>query len=360
MMHPDARILVTGATGALGKGLVRELLATTGQGLVLVVRGKGRLSPEDRVRRMLAASGLDGMLGTRVEVLEGDVTRPDLGLSVEERARLRREVVAFHHVAALTALSGAAEPFRRVNVGGTVEALRLAWDLFRNGRLQRFVHVSTAFVAGSRGVGHVMEDELIPGPDHANAYESTKHEAEQLVRRASAEGLPTTVVRPSIVVGDSATGAVSDFNVIYPLMKLFAHGIVSTLPARAESTFNVVPIDFVTRALVAFARRPDSIGRTYHLVTERPPSIATLLRVKDAEFPSMPHVAIVDPSSPGLGADALKWIEPYQPYLDCRLTFDTTNTRAALSGTDIPLPRTDAGFLANILRYAVGRGYLIA
>lgn len=360
MMHHGAKLLVTGATGALGKGLVREFLATGDHGLILVIRGKGRLSPLDRARRLLASSGLDGMLGTRVEVLEGDVTRPDLGLGAIDRARLRREVGAFHHVAALTALNGGEESCRRVNVGGTVEALRLARDLSRGGRLERFVHVSTAFVAGSRGAAHVLEDEPIAAPSRANHYESSKHEAERLVRRASAEGLPTTVVRPSIVVGDSLTGEVSEFNVIYPLMKLFAHGIVSTLPARAESTFNVVPIDFVTRAHVAIARRPDTIGRTYHLVTERPPSIATLLRVKDVEFPSMPPVALVDPSSSGLAADTLKWIEPYQSYLDCRLTFDTTNTRAALSDTDIPLPRTDAGFLANILRYAVGRGYLIA
>ena len=360
MSQTGPKILLTGVTGALGRCLVREFLETTDFGLILVIRPKGRLSPLDRARRMLASSDLDGPIGSRVEILEGDVTRPGLGLDPDDLARLRREVVAFHHVAALTALNGGEGPCHRVNVEGTIEALRLAWDLFRDGRLDRFIYVSTAFVAGSRSTLHVLEDELIVSPAHANHYESSKYEAERLVRLASEEGLPTIIVRPSIVVGDSITGEVAEFNVIYPLMKLFAHGILSTLPARPESTFNIVPIDYVTRALAAISRQADSVGRTYHLVTETPPSIATLLRVKDVEFPSMPHVALVDPASGQADGNGLKWLEPYLSYLDCRLTFDTTNTLAALADTGIASPRTDDRFLANILRYAVGRGYLIA
>lgn len=210
---------------------------------------------------------------------------------------------------------------------------------------------------GSLAALHALEDDLTATPAHANFYESSKYEAERLVRRAVAEGLPATTFRPSIVVGDSRTGEASDFNVIYPLMKLFAHGILSDLPARAEDTFNVVPIDFVTRSIAAIARRDDSIGRTYHLITERPPTIRMLLRVKDAEFPTMPPIRLVDREAKVDGRD---WIEPYLPYLSCRLTFDTSNTRAALEGTGISPPRTDYAFLAGLLRYAVGKGYLIA
>ncbi len=361
----DQPLLITGATGALGQQLVRELIEESDRTLYLLIRGKGRRSPEDRARKLLAPGGGEGLLGSQVRVVAGDVAQPGFGLAPRDRDRLRDEIGLFYHVAALTDLNAAEEPCRRINIAGTVEALRLARELDERGRFERLVYFSTAYVAGSGRPYHAFEEEMAPEPAHANAYESTKYEAERRVRGAMAEGLPVTIVRPSIVVGDSRTGEVTEFNVIYPFLKLYAHGILSILPAHPDDTFNVVPIDFVTRAVRALARRPDSVGKTYHLVADRPPSIGTLLKVKDVEFPTIPHIELVDPDQFAAGPQALlqsqiqELVGPYLGYLRCRLTFDTTNTRAALADTDVNFPKTDYDFLTRIVQYAVDRKYLL-
>lgn len=360
----DHALLMTGATGALGRRLVLDLLDADDRPLYLVARRKRIHSARERVRRLLASGGREAELGRRVTVLEGDVTRPGFGL--DDRDRLRREVGTFFHVAALTDLNGSADRCERINVGGTTEALRLAADLCERGVLERHVHFSTAYVAGSLRPMHAMEDALPPDRAFANHYEASKYEAERRVRGAIAEGLPAAIVRPSIVVGDSRTGATTEFNVIYPFMKLFAHGILTTLPAHPDDAFNVVPIDYVSHAVLAIARRPDAIGKTYHLVSERPPTIGTLLKVKDVEFPTMPHVELVDPARfaaerRGPIMERIRQhLEPYLVYLRCPLTFDTTNTRAALEGTGIAPPETGYDFLHRIVRYAVDQRYLIA
>ncbi len=127
-----------------------------------------------------------------------------------------------------------------------------------------------------------------------------------------------------------------------------------------------MPIDFVTRAVRAIAARPDSVGKTYHLVTERPPTIGTLLKVKDVEFPKMAPITLVDPDEfdraqhDPLIAKIRTFVEPYIGYLRCKLTFETTNARDALVGTGIEFPETDYQFLTRILQYAVEKNYLIA
>ncbi len=357
------KILITGATGSIGKRIVRDWLLAGDRSLVILARGKGRLSAANRIQRDLAATGLDGAWESRVEVVEGDVTEPWLGLDEGTIARLAADVGTIYHLAALTSLKRDDERCGSVNVRGVEEVLRLAWRFRETGRFERLFHFSTAYVAGSLQAAHAMEDELIETPAHANPYEASKWAAERLVREAGAAGLPFTIFRPSIVVGDSVTGEVEKFNVIYPFLKLYAHGLISSLPAALGGTINLVPIDFVSKAVDAIARRGDTVGKTYHLVSDCPPSIETLLAVKRSEFPSMPRVDLLDPTDgPALGLDNLAYrlIEPYLSYLNSQLTFDTSNTRAALDGTDVALPRTDHDFLARIGRYAVERGYLIA
>ncbi|RUL83101.1 SDR family oxidoreductase [Tautonia sociabilis] len=361
----DRPLFITGATGALGRRLVRELVETTDRSLILLVRGRGGVSAADRVGKLLGPV-VAGQIGSRVELLDGDVTRPGFGLSDADRALLRRRAVEFFHVAALTELNGGRQESEQINVGGTTEALRLAWDLLQEGSLERLFYFSTAYVAGSLRRYDAVEDALNPDPGHANNYEATKYEAERRVRGAMVEGLPVTIFRPSIVVGDSVSGEVTEFNVVYPFFKLYAHGIINLLPARPEDTFNVVPIDFVTAAVRAIAARPDSVGKTYHLVTDRPPTIGTLLTVKEVEFPRMAPITLVDPEEfervdhDPLVAKIRHFIEPYLGYLRCKLTFDTANTRAALEGSGIPLPETDYRFLTRILQYAVDKNYLLA
>ena len=364
-MNNRRSIFLTGVTGTLGKELIREILETSNDRLFVLIRRKGRNSHWDRARKILSDYGLERYLGTRVEVFEGDVTFPGLGLREDERKVLRKEVCEFYHVAALTALNGSREECERINVGGTEQALALAWDLRRQGNLERFFYFSTAYVAGSKQTYCAREDGLPEKPAHANFYESSKYQAEKKVRAAGAEGLPVTIFRPSIVVGDSLTGEVSEFNVIYPFMKLFAHGILKILPTRLENSFNIVPIDFVIKASLAIARQNESIGKTFHLVTKTPPTIGMLLQLKNEVYPELPAIEVISPEDfrkENLGPmeqTVFEMLEPYLGYLNDSLTFDTTMTATMLEKTDISFPKTDYGFLRTLLQYAVDAGYLV-
>lgn len=365
MKNDRQNIFLTGITGTLGTDLVRELLTTTQNRLFLLARPKNGMPARERIRKILEAKGLDSIFSSRVEVLEGDVTLPRLGLSEAVIRGLEKEIDVFFHVAALTALNGSREDCMRINYEGTVETLRLADDLWRQGRLKRFFYFSTAFVAGSRQNYCSPEDGLPERPAHANYYESSKYMAESKVREAMRTGFPATIFRPSIVVGHSETGEVSDFNVIYPFLKLFAHGLLAKLPTNLENSFNIVPIDFVIRASLAIAGQEKSLGKTYHLVTSNPPTIGMLLRLKAEEYPRLPPIEIIAPEHfvkedlPTHEQMIFSMLEPYLGYLNDHLTFDTRNTEAALAGTGILMPRTDYEFLKIILRYAVGAGYLL-
>lgn len=358
-------IFLTGSSGCLGKDLVKRLLSFPEVRLCLLMRRKGRHSHWDRARKILAAFGLDYLLGTRVEVLEGDIAFPHLGLQASQLDYLRDHVDEFYHVAALTALNGSEEDCRQINTEGTREALKVAWDFRKHGRLKRFFYYSTAFVAGSLQTYCAKEDELPANPAHANFYESSKYQAETSVRQAMREGMPCTIFRPSIVVGDSRTGEVSEFNVIYPFMRLFAHGVLSTLPSRLDHSFNIVPIDYVIESSVAIARMPDSMGKTYHLVTEEPPTLGELLRLKETEFSGLPPIQLIDPDhfrKEELSSEeqmVFEMLQPYLGYLNGHLSFDTTNTRGALEGTGIASPKTDYEFLRRLVQFAVDAGYLV-
>jgi thioester reductase-like protein len=356
-------IFLTGVTGSLGKGLLKELLSTTPHRLVLLVRNTKETATA-RVRRILAENSLDHYLD-RVAVVGGDITRPDFGLTRDEVAALTAEVDLFFHVAALTDLNSTADESFTINYDGTGNAVKLAWKFLREGRLQRFCYFSTAFVVGSGQDACALEDSLPEHPAHANHYEASKYAAETRIRAAIAKGLPVTIIRPSIVVGSSDTGAVSEFNVIYPFMRLFAQGFVTKLPSKPENSFNIVPIDFVIRAALAITCQSQAIGKAFHLVTPSPPSIQLLIDTARSEYPTIPDIEIV----PMMTFDkralsdrervVFETIEPYLGYLNHRLTFDCRNTEDALAGTGIEFPVTDGEFLKKLLHYAVDVGYLL-
>ena len=137
--------------------------------------------------------------------------------------------------------------------------------------LSRLIHFSTAFVSGTRH-GVILEEELEAGQGFHNAYEESKYQAERLVRRAHA-AVPATVLRPSLVIGDSRTGAIDRFDGPYALALALANAPVAMplpLPDDPKAPLNVVPIDFVLDAALVIGRHPAAVGRTVHLVDPAP------------------------------------------------------------------------------------------
>jgi thioester reductase-like protein len=267
--------LVTGFPGFIGRRLVGRLIDD---------------DPETRVvalveERMLggAREAAEGIDAERIEVLAGDIGERRLGLGDPDHERLRTEVRRVYHLAAIYDLAVPLTVAQRVNVDGTGNVLELCAEAES---LERLAYVSTAYVAGNRS-GVVYEHELVMGQEFKNHYESTKFQAEAWVREYM-DRVPTTILRPAIVVGDSRTGETQKFDGPYFLLRTIAEAERSGRPVvqfgRADAPFNVVPVDFVVEAVAATATDPAAEGETLHLVDPEPLTANELTTALSREY----------------------------------------------------------------------------
>ena len=267
--------LVTGFPGFIGRRLVAGLLEK---------------DPGNRVaalveRRMLdtAAAVADRIGRDRIELLPGDITDRRLGLAASDYDRLLGEVRFVFHLAAIYDLAVPLEVAQRVNVDGTGNVLDFCAAARR---LERLAYASTAYVAGLR-TGVVYEHELVMGQSFKNHYESTKFQAEVWVREML-DRVPTTILRPAIVVGDSRTGETEKFDGPYYILRAVsrAHRHHRSLPqfGRASAAFNVVPVDYVVEASLAAASDPATLGQTLHLVDPDPMTAHDLVELLSRRY----------------------------------------------------------------------------
>ena len=243
-------LLITGATGHVGGETLRLLLESAPDLRAFVlIRDRSRWL-DTVVRLRLPVE--------RVTPVLGDLTRPGLALGRSVRADLAREVSVVVHAAADTTVSRPLELSRAINRDGTAHLVELAatW-----GGLERFVHVSTAFVAG-RLTGDVAERAHGDEAGFVNAYEQSKHEAECVVRAA---GVPFVIARPSTIVCESERGEVRQLNAVHRALGLYEAGLASLLPGAEDTPVDLVTNAYVSRGVAALAIAPDAQGRTVHL-----------------------------------------------------------------------------------------------
>jgi thioester reductase-like protein len=262
---------VTGFPGFIGRRLVAGLLERDVDQRVAAL-----VEPRMLDAARAAVAQIPG--GDRVELVEGDIAARGLGLDAQTWTRLTGEVTRAFHLAAIYDLATPLPIAQRVNVDGTGNVLELAAAAEH---LERLNYVSTAYVAGLR-TGVVYEHELSLGQRHKNHYESTKFQAEVWVRQAM-ERIPTTITRPAIVVGDSRTGETQKFDGPYYVLRtvsaLQRRGLPIAGFGHPGSPFNVVPVDFVVRAILAADLEPSALGQTLHLVDPEPLSAKELVEL---------------------------------------------------------------------------------
>lgn len=241
---------------------MRELLATDAKATVACL-----VEPRMVDAARSAAADLPG--GDRVEILAGDISDRRLGIPADDYDRLTSKTTAVFHLAAIYNLAVPLELAQRVNVDGTGNVIEFCE---RCEKLERHNYVSTAYVAGGRR-GVVYEHELIQGQWFKNHYESTKFQAEVWVRE-SMDKVPTAIYRPAIVVGDSKTGETQKFDGPYFMLRAIGVSVRRKMPiaqyGRAAAPFNVVPVDFIVRGLLAGSNDDEAIGETFHLVDPEP------------------------------------------------------------------------------------------
>lgn len=248
---------VTGATGFIGKRLVKKLLERKGA----VVHFLIRQGSADKVADL---RNYWGVSAARAVPVFGDLTTKKLGVASEDVKKLKGQIDHFYHLAAVYDLGADEETQVAVNIEGTRHTVDLAKAIDAG----HFHHVSSIAAAGLyEGVFREDMFEEAEGLDHP--YFQTKHESEKIVRQDCK--VPWTVYRPAMVVGDSATGEMDKIDGPYYFFKLIQR-LRQLLPPWMPTVgleggrVNIVPVDFVVNALNVISHQQSIAKKCFHLV----------------------------------------------------------------------------------------------
>jgi thioester reductase-like protein len=358
-------VLLTGATGFLGMRILADLLEHTDARVLALVRGANEREATARIaQRLKLLFGTTRGLSGRVRAIRGDVTLPDLGLG-RRRLHVAERTQTIIHSAATVAFDTDIVATRAINVEGTRNVLRFAELCDERGGLRRLAHVSTAYVAGDHS-GVFSEDDLCVGQSFRNPYERSKFEAERLIA-AWRERLPITVLRPSIIVGERATGWTVAFNVLYWPLRTFSNGAYTIIPARAQTLVDIVPVDYVSAGVVELAMLPEAEGFTFHLTAA--PHATTIGEIAElaSAFFERPAPRFIEPAIYSRALHpiltrlvrdkrtrrALQRSELFFPYFNASVRFDNRRARVALKPAGIePSPLRE--YFDALMRFAIG------
>lgn len=357
-------ILLTGATGFLGAFLLQGLLQQTSATVYCLVRAA---DPTEGWQRIFdnAASYLIDLEGAaaRVVPVVGDLTRPMLGLTPAQFDALAHEIDVIHHCGAVVRWTYPYKALREANVSGTHEVLRLA----TRAKLKPVHFISTVGVFTSPDL---QADLILETEDLANSgtlhvgYAQSKWVAERLVARAASRGLPVSIFRPNIG-GHSRTGVFNPHDHVWLMIK----GCVQLGSApRLDFRVSGAPVDYVSRAIVYLAGRPEALGQTYHLVNQQDLAWDELcdwmrtygyrLRPANLEEWGEELSASVRESK----GNALRGFLPFlteSMFDKARLPrFDCRNTLRGLADTQIACPPIDSRLLETYFSHLTRSGHL--
>jgi long-chain acyl-CoA synthetase len=354
----QGELLLTGATGFLGMEVLGRYLERSERRIITPVRAADDVAAADRIHDVLR--GLFGVRARRyerrVQAIAVDLEAPGLGLTQRRREQIACRVGAIIHSAASVSFALPLAESRAVNLDGTRRVLELAELAQERGGLERYAHVSTAYVAGTHA-GRFRECDCDVSQRFRNAYEQSKFEAEQLVR--SRPELPSTILRPSIVVGDRRSGWTAAFNVLYWPLRAFARGLYPAVPAIPSAPVDVVSIDYVADAVHALCESGAGIGETYHLTAGPYASnVGELVDLASSYF-KRPPPRVLSPEEfaeyakgiTGVQRSALGQSAIYFPYFACDTEFDNARARERLEPAGISATPLSS-YLERLLDFA--------
>ncbi|MFD3916888.1 thioester reductase domain-containing protein [Streptomyces sp. NPDC058603] len=358
-------ILLTGATGFLGAFLLRDLMRTTEARVHCLVRGDDPAEALARLRAGLEWYRVwDSVHEDRLSIVLGDLGEERLGLSEERFDELARTVDVVYHNGARVHWLHPYSSLRAANVAGTQEVLRLA----ARHRTVPVHYVSTVGVfdgAREPGVPLTVTDPTGPAEALPSGYLQSKWVAEQIIELARERGMPVSVYRVDVISGDTEHGACQTRDFVWLGLK----GILQSgaAPAGVGGRFHLLPVDYVSGAILGVSRRPESAGGTFHLFNRSSLSLVRCVeylrslgyRLDELDWNSWRERVRADRDNairPLLHAFEMMTSDTdafYPP-------IDTSETEAALAGSGLVCPPLTAELFARYVEFFVEAGHFPA
>jgi len=301
----------------------------------------------------------------RIQPVLGDLGSPQFGLDDEAFEMLASQIDWIYHNGAMVNFVYPYDAHKASNVLGTQEILRLA----SRRRLKPVHHVSTLSILhnGDHDDGRVYceTDDLDQTGAPFGGYAQSKWVAEKLVMEAGARGIPYAIYRPGLVSGHSQTGAWNTDNMISSMTR--ACLLLGTAP-DLDVVANIVPVDFVSAAIVHLSKQPENWKQVYHLENPSPLHLDPLVewlntegfqprKVSFEEWRAQLFKAVAHLESGG-------W-EPYLPLIEeveekqiFMPRIDLSNTLAKLEGSGIVCPPVDGQLLSTYIQAFITQGLI--
>ncbi len=343
-------IFITGFPGFIAGRLVERLAKSDTQFFLLVQSGFVE-------KAMSEIEEIADFTSTPLEnfvIVEGDITKPDLGIPEDDLETIRYDTTDVFHLAAVYDLAVPKDVAFRVNLDGTKNVNEFVKSVRQ---LRRYNYISTCYVAGKRE-GEILETDLSAVSGFRNYYEETKYLAEAEVEKLKGK-YPVTIFRPSVVVGDSKTGETAKYDGIYYLIQYLrkAPMLLRILNVgNSQVRLNLVPVDFVVEAIAALAHDKNANGKTIALADPEPLSTAQLfdaiavdLTGRKSEFGPPVKLAEwflntrISPSLTGLPHNGV-------PYFFISQKYDTAVAGQLLKPHGITCPNF-AAYVSNLLDF---------
>lgn len=262
-----ASILLTGSTGFLGAFVLYELLQNTSAKIYCLARANDEVEAKNRIQRNLEFFSLwEDRFNERIIPVNGDLSKPLLGLLTSEFERLSQNIDVIYHVGAIVNFIFPYKDLKASNVTGTQEIIRLAGKF----KLKPLHHISSVSVFPIEGhpEGNIFSEDDSPFYTQAllNGYAQSKWVAEKLIISARLKGLPATIYRVGEVIGHSVTGICRTTHDAYS--NILKGGILLGSSPQIKLNLYLVPVDYVSKSIYFLSRKKDVLGKNFHIISQ--------------------------------------------------------------------------------------------
>jgi thioester reductase-like protein len=365
-------IFLTGSTGFVGAFLLYELLLQTRADIYCLVRGTDESEARDRLVSNLDKYSLiidRTVLESRIKIIIGDLEKPQMGLSQYLFQMLAEKVDVIYHNAAVINHLATYSQLRSANVFGCLDVLKLAGSY----KLKPVYYTSSIAVLspkGSNNGGVVMEsDEPHNTADLTGGYGQSKWVTERIFESARKRGLPVTIYRPGLIIGDVKTGISSEDDLIWKFVKTC---IGFGIGPDSKLNLHLTPVDFVSKAIVYLSLRKTSLGKIFHLVNQWETTFHDILTFASSIgyqiemlSPDLWESEVINTSKKSKENLLLPYITFYPEEKKMELKIysefpkvNLENTERGLADSGIICPAIDNQLLEKYFEYFIQSGYL--